>query len=64
MLGKLLSKTVKAVTFPIDVVERTGDWLCGGDGTKEEQIQNRKLGANGMSQLRDIVTDTLEELDD
>ena len=60
MIGKLLSKAVKVVTLPIDLVEGTLDVLSGGDGSKE----SRKQGDSPFSGIRDGACKVLEELDE
>lgn len=57
MLGKLLSKTIKIVTFPVDVAEVGMDMMCGGDGS-------RKNDPFGLSKVRDKVCDKIEDIDD
>ena len=63
MIGEFLSKTLKAVTIPVDIAEAAFDCLTGGDGRKASRDQ-MKESMPCVSNLRDAVCDVLEELDD
>ena len=59
MFGNILSTAVKVVTLPIDVAEKSVDIMAGGDGSK----RSVRDGGGFLSEIRDSVTDTLEDLD-
>ncbi len=57
MIGKLLSKGIKVITLPIDVLESVGDVITGGDGSKESKD---KADVFLGSQIRDGICKGLE----
>lgn len=59
MFGQILSAAVKTVTLPIDVAEKSIDIMAGGDGSK----QSVRDGGGFLSEIRDSVTDAIEEID-
>jgi hypothetical protein len=63
MLGKLISKTIKIVTSPVDMLDAGLDVMAGGDGSKK----SRKISGSPLSMLtdaRDTVCDAAKEIDD
>jgi hypothetical protein len=64
MFGRLLSKTIKLVTLPVDLAEATLDVATGGDGSRRSRRQLRH-DIPLPSSLRDAVCNTIEDvLDD
>ena len=61
MLGNLLSKTIKLITVPVDMVESVLDVATGGDGSKASK---KSSGLPLPSELRDAICQPLEDLDD
>lgn len=64
MIGKLLEKTIRTATLPVDVAERTIDVLSGGDGSRKSQIRGQRDGINWLSSIRDATADACREIDD
>ena len=60
MFGKLISTAIKVVTLPVDAVESALDLATGGDGSKQSKNQS---DVPRLSQLRDAICDTAEEID-
>ena len=57
-LGKFISKTVKVLTLPVDIVESGFDILCGGDGSKESK---EATGMPRLGELRDGICKGIED---
>ena len=60
MIGKLLGAAVRIVTIPVDVVEIAMDMATGGSGSKASR-QSSDMPM--LSNLRDKVAETLEDID-
>ena len=60
MIGKLLSGALKIVTLPVDIVEIGMDMATGGDGSKQSR---NSTDLPMVSNLRDKIADTLEDID-
>jgi hypothetical protein len=61
MIGKLLGAAVRIVTLPVDIVEITLDMATGGSGSKASR---KSSDMPMLSNLRDKVAETLEEIDE
>lgn len=65
MFGKLLSKTIKVVTLPLDAANAAGDMMTGGSGSKRSRTDPRDLNPLGdLERLRDRVAESAEDIDD
>jgi hypothetical protein len=64
MFGKLLSKTIKIVTLPIDAVNTAQDIAFGRSGSKWSRTDPSELNPFGdLERLRDRIADTAEDID-
>ena len=63
MLGKLLSKTLRVVTVPLDLFDAVLDLATGGTGTKASR-KSLQDEVPCVSSLRDAACDIFESLDD
>lgn len=61
MFGRLLSKTIRVVTLPLDAANAAADIATGGDGSKRSRNQFSPLAP--LEELRDVVADTAEDID-
>ena len=62
MIGKLLSKTIKVATCPLDMCDAALDLITGGDGKKAGR-EELKENFPTPSKVRDALCDVLEDLD-
>lgn len=60
MLGKLIGKTIRIATLPLDIVEIGLDYATGGDGSRDRL----KSVMPTLSDVRDKVADVAEKIDD
>ena len=60
MIGKLLGAAVRIVTIPVDIVEIGMDMATGGSGSKASR---KSADLPMLSNLRDKVAETLEDID-
>lgn len=63
MFGKILSTAVEVVTLPIDVADIGMDVLVGGDGSKASREQNDATPTRLLTDIRDGICETLEDID-
>jgi hypothetical protein len=64
MFGKLLSKTLKVVTLPIDAANAAMDMATGGTGTKRSRNDPNNPNPFSLAEeLRDNVADAAEDID-
>lgn len=61
MIGKILSKAVKIVTLPVDIIEGTFDVMSGGDGSVSSR---RDSGAAMMTEIREGICKAIESIDE
>jgi hypothetical protein len=60
MIGKLLGGAIRILTIPVDVTEIGLDMMTGGDGSRQSR---NSTDLPMVSNLRDRIAETLEEID-
>jgi hypothetical protein len=63
MIGKLLEKTIRVATLPIDAVERSMNVIIGEDGSRETQKRMQRDGLNPLSAVRDAIAEAARDID-
>lgn len=65
MFGNLISKSIKAVTLPVDAANAAMDIAFGGDGSKRSRNDpNCPNPLSLVESVRDAVADAAKDIDD
>lgn len=64
MIGKLISKTIKIITLPVDAANSALDLATGGDGSKESRNSlDFPSPFSILEKIRDKTCETAEKID-
>lgn len=65
MLGKLIGKTIRIATLPLDAASAGMDMLTGGSGSKRSRTNPNDFTPLGdLERLRDRIAEAAEDIDD